>query len=95
MKEFARGSPDWLAPSRASATLRQSNVTVALPLVQERRGSYARALLSVRAPEGGEEGLREGRGPNNYINDVNKKNWAALARPIFFHLPNGSALESQ
>ena len=77
--------------SRARVTLRQSNVTVAPRLVRRQRGSYARALSYVKVVERGGEGLSQEHGPNNYINDINKKNWAAFVRPIFLHRSTGTA----
>ena len=69
------------------AKLRESNGTIAVLLVRARGRSYARALSGSRDLEGGGEGLRRKHGPNNYINDLKKKNWAAFVRPIFLELP--------
>jgi len=77
--------------SRARATLRQSNVAVAARLVRRQWRSYARALCYAKVWERGGEGPRRKLGPDNYINDINKKNWAALVRPIFLHRPIGNA----
>ena len=77
--------------SRARVTLRQSNVRVAARLVRRQGRSYARALSYVKVMERGGEGLSQEHGPNNYINDINKKNWAALVRPIFLHRSTGKA----
>jgi len=72
------------AAAHRQAALRQSNAAAAAGLVCGRCASYARRLPAMRGLEGGAEGPRQGYGPNNYINDPKKKNWAAFARPIFF-----------
>lgn len=77
--------------SRARVTLRQSNVRVATRLVRRGYGSYARALPYVKVLERGGEGPSQEHGPNNYINYINKKNWAALVRPIFLDRHFGHA----
>lgn len=58
------------------------------------RGDAAPMLARSRTQkvlEWGGEGPRQKHGPNNYINHINKKNWAAFVRPIFLHHHIGNA----
>ena len=64
--------------------LHESNAMVAARLVRDSSATYARALSSFEQDSGrGREGPRQGQGPIDNSKNSNKKNWAALVRPIF------------